>query len=176
MPSPTRALALAAALLCSAPAFARESQLPLRNGLEQVDRPDRWALGMMLGDPFGLSLKRYLGRNALDVYVAFAYGPGIRFGGDWLWNLGRIERHAKFDLDVYAGVGPFIGTFQGPCGGFFNRCNGDAYIGGRVPLGVELLLKEAPLTFGLEVAPGLGIASGGPGLLVDFDFVVRILL
>jgi hypothetical protein len=131
----------------------------------------------MLGDPLGLSLKHYLGgANAWDAYVAFAYGPGIRFGGDWLWNLGRIAQHRKFDLDLYAGVGPFIGTFQGPCGGFFNRCNGEAYFGGRVPIGIEMLLKEAPLTLGLEVAPGIGFASGGAGLLIDFVFLVRFLL
>ena len=168
-----RGFLLTAALLCTAPAFALESR---QIGLDPVDRPGRYALGLMLGDPFGVSLKRYLGANAWDAYVAFAYGPGFRFGGDWLWNLGRLERHRKFDLDLYAGVGPFIGTFQGPCGGFFNRCNGDAYLGARVPLGVELLLTEVPLTFGLEVAPGIGIAAGGPGLLVDFLFLVRLLL
>ena len=172
-----RARFLLVALLSVAPAFARDSR-PLQSGLDPVDRPARFALGFMLGDPFGLSLKRYLGRNAWDAYVAFAYAPGLRFGGDWLWNLGRLERHPKFDLDIYLGVGPFIGAFQGPCGpGFFvDRCNGDLYLGGRVPLGIELLLKEVPLTFGLEVAPGIAFAAGRGGLLLDFLFLVRLLL
>jgi hypothetical protein len=167
-----RALALTAALLCTGSGWARET------GLEPVQRPARWAVGLTVGDPFGLSLKRYLGAQAWDAYVAFAYGPGFRFGGDWLWNLGRLARQPKFDIDLYAGVGPFIGTFTGPCGpGFFdNRCNGDVYFGGRVPLGAELLLKEAPLTFGLEVAPGFGIAPGRAGLLLDFLLAIRYLL
>ena len=178
MPLRSARLFAIAALLCAVPTFARESRLPLQNGLDPVERPGRWALGFTLGDPFGLSLKRYAGRNAWDAYVAFAYGPGIRFGGDWLWNLGRIERQPKFDIDLYLGVGPFIGAFQGPCGpGFIaNRCNGDLYLGGRVPFGVELLLKEAPVTFGLELAPGIAFAAGRAGLLLDFLLAVRFLL
>lgn len=166
-----RALVLAAALVASAPAFARGDRL------EPVTYRDRFALGFLLGEPFGLSLKHYQGRNAWDAYVGF-YSPGLRFGGDWLWNLGRIEHQAKFDLDLYAGVGPFVGTFTGPCGPGFWRysCNGDAYLGARVPFGIEMLLKEAPLTFGLEIAPGLGIASGGAGLLLDAAFIFRFLL
>jgi hypothetical protein len=76
------------------------------------------------------------------------------------------------------GLGPFVGAFQGPCGpGFFdNRCNGDVYFGGRVPFGVELLLKEVPLTFGLELAPGLAFAPARAGLLLDFLFAIRWLL
>lgn len=169
-----RTLLVTAALLAAAPAWARDSRSP---GLDPADNPARWAVGFMLGDPFGLSLKRYLGAHAWDAYVAFAYGPGLRFGADWLWN-GRLERHAKFELDVYAGLGPFIGSFTGPCGpGFFdNRCNGDTYLGARVPLGAEILLREAPVTFGVEIAPGIAFAPGRAGLLLDFLLAVRFLL
>ena len=172
-----RALLVTAALLASAPSMARESRLPLQSGLQPADEPARWALGFLLGAPFGLSLKRYLGGpNAWDAYID-VLGPGYRFGGDYIWNLGRLERHAKFDLDVYAGVGPFVGVLQGPCGIGYLACgNGAAYVGGRVPVGVELLLKEAPLTFGVEVAPGIAVGSGIWGVLVDFLFAVRILL
>jgi hypothetical protein len=171
----TRALrcALAAALLLPLSAAARESRLEL------VDRPGRWALGFTLGDPFGLSLKRYLrGGHAWDLNLAFAYGPGLRFGGDWIWTLGRLERGAKFDLDIYLGVGPFLGVLSGPCGpGFLtNRCNNDAYFGGRVPFGVEVLLKEAPVTFGLEIAPGVAFAPGRGSGLLDFLLAIRFLL
>jgi hypothetical protein len=155
-----RALLLAAALLVATPAMAGP-----------------WGFGVMLGDPFGLSLKRYQGGNAWDLYMAFAYGPGFRFGGDWLWTVGRAEAHRKFDLDAYVGVGPFIGDLQGPCGpGFLtDRCNGDFYFGGRVPLGAEIRLKEAPISFGVELAPGVGFAPNRAGLLFDFFLVVRYL-
>ena len=147
------------------------------SGLQRVDQPARWGFGLMLGDPTGISLKRYLGAHAWDFYVGFAWGPGVRFGGDWLWSLGAIERGRKVDLTLYVGLGPFIGVSRGPCGpGFIaDRCNGDAYFGGRVPLGAELVLKEAPLTLGLEAAPALGFSAGGAGILIDFLFVVRYL-
>lgn len=170
-----RALLVIAALLCALPArAARET------GLQPVSLPPRWAVGLTLGEPFGLSVKRYLGgANAWDAYAAFVYGPGLRFGGDFIWTLGRIGRNPKLDVDVYAGVGPFIGAFEGWCGPGFARyqCgNGDFYFGGRVPLGVEVLLREAPVSFGLEVAPGIGIAPGFPWLLLDVAFAFRVLL
>jgi hypothetical protein len=165
-----RAAALAL-LLVAAPAFASE-------GLEPASRPARWGIGFTLGDPFGLTLKRYLGgAQAWDAYAAFAYGPGIRFGADWIWILGTAARARQLDLDIYLGVGPFIGAFEGPCGpGFFDqRCNGDIYFGGRVPVGAEMLFKEAPVSVGVELAPGLGFAPGRAGLLLDFLLAVRYL-
>ena len=171
-----KAGAALALLLVAGPALARDSQLPLRNGLTPLDQREAWGLGFTLGTPFGLTLKRYLaGSNSWDAYVALAYGPGLRVGADWLWGLGRLEQHAKFELDLYAGVGPFVGALQGPCGpGFFpDRCNGDAYAGGRVPVGVELLLREVPLALSLEVAPGLGFGPGRAGFLLDLDLGIR---
>ena len=164
-----RALACAA-LLAAAPVAAAPA------GLTPVHRPARWGLGLTVGDPFGVTLKRYLGNeNAWDVYAAFAYAPGVRFGGDWLWNLGRLAAERYFDLDAYAGVGPFVGVLSDPCGpGFINnRCNGDAYFGARVPLGLEMLLRRAPVTFGLEIAPGVGFAPARSGFLLDFLLAVR---
>jgi hypothetical protein len=166
-----------ALLLCAAPAVARDTRLPLQSGLDQVDRPARWAAGFMLGNPFGVSLKHY-GRNTFDLYFAFLYAPGARVGGDWIFNLGRAIRASKFDLDVYAGVGPFIGVMRGPCGSwyFYNACNGDGYIGGRVPFGAEILLKEAPVTFGLEIAPGLGFGPNVWGFIIDGLITLRFFL
>lgn len=160
--------ALACALLvAAAPAAAQ---------LTPVRRPARWGAGLTFGDPFGVSVKRYVGdQNAWDLYAAFAYGPGVRFGGDWLWDLGRIVAERDFDVDLYAGVGPFVGALSDPCGpGFLrDRCNGDAYVGGRAPLGAEMLLRRVPLTVGLELAPGVGFAPGRSGFLLDFLLAVR---
>ena len=151
---------------------------PPQGGLEPVTHAPQWAVGFTLGDPTGLSVKRYLGgRNAWDTYAAFAYGPGFRLGGDYLWNLGRIEHGAKVDFDAYIGGGAFVGILRGPCGvGFLDCGGGAAYVGGRVPVGVELTLHEAPMTLGVEVAPGIGIGSFGAGILVDFLLAIRFLL
>ncbi|MCA1828722.1 MAG: hypothetical protein ABR567_13775 [Myxococcales bacterium] len=166
-----RALLLTA-LLVAAPAMAA----PPRGALDTVSRPDRWAVGVMLGDPTGLTLKRYLGRNAFDAYLGF-WAPGLRFGADYLWNLGRLAHSPKVDLDLYVGGGAFAGALSGPCGPGFISCGGGAaYVGGRMPFGAELLLREAPVTFGAEIAPGLAAGNFGAGFLLDFLLIARVLL
>jgi|ERR1041384_8341144 hypothetical protein len=166
-----RAAALAL-LIATTPAFAA------REGLEAVNYRPGWGFGFTLGDPFGLTLKHYLGGSqAWDLYAAFAYGPGIRFGGDWIWTLGRAVKARQLDLDVYVGAGPFLGSFRGPCGpGWLNNpCNGDLYFGGRVPFGAEMLFKEAPVSVGVELGPGIWFAPGGAQLFLDLAFVFRFL-
>ncbi|TMA19926.1 MAG: hypothetical protein E6J88_17800 [Deltaproteobacteria bacterium] len=166
---------LATALLVTAPALARESRLPLQSGLQPIERAPRWGFGFMLGDPTGLTLKRYMGRNAFDAYLGF-WAPGLRFGADYLWNLGRLANSPKVELDIYAGGGGFAGALSGPCGPGFITCGGGAaYVGARMPLGAELLLKEAPFTFGVEIAPGLAAGNFGLGFILDFLLIARIL-
>ena len=143
--------------------------------------PSRWALGLSLGEPTGISAKKYLGgRNAFDVNLDFVYGPGFRFGADYLWGLGQLlTDRSVMNLNVYLGAGPFIGTLRGPCGGFYNwqdTCSGDVYLGGRMPIGIEAVFRNAPVTLGLEVAPGLAFAPGRVGLLVDASLMLRVLL
>jgi hypothetical protein len=139
-----------------------------------------YGLGVILGEPTGVSLKRYLPGGGWDAYVGFAYGPGVRFGFDWLWTLGNIARGQDVYLDGYVGVGPFLGTFAGQCNGGFinNTCNGDFYFGGRVPFGVEAIFRRAPVSLAVEIAPALGIVPAAParaGLLLDVLLAIRFL-
>ena len=143
--------------------------------------PSRWALGLSLGEPTGLSIKRYLGgRNAFDINLDAVYGPGFRLGFDYLWGLGQLlNDRSTMNLNVYLGVGPFIGSLRGPCGGFYNwqdTCSGDVYLGGRMPIGIEAVFRNAPITLGLEVAPGVAFAPGRAGILVDASLLLRVLL
>lgn len=159
------------AVLLAAPArFSRAFDQPGHSG---------YGLGLMLGEPTGVSLKRYLpGGGGWDAYVGFAYGPGVRFGGDWLWTLGNLAHNQDVSFDAYAGAGLLLGTFSGPCGGGFinNSCNGDLYFGGRVPIGVEAIFRRAPVSIGLEIAPGFGIVPPSrSGLLLDLLFAIRFL-
>jgi hypothetical protein len=88
---------LLALLLGAAPAaLARESKLPLDNRLAPVSRPAQWGLGVTLGEPFGLSLKRYLGgANAWDFNVALAYGPGCCSTSCLLFDTSLSESASK---------------------------------------------------------------------------------
>jgi hypothetical protein len=146
-----------------------------------VSEPPRWALGVTLGEPTGVSVKRYLGgRNAFDLNIDFVYGPGFRLGADYLWGLAQLlPDHSAADLNFYLGAGAFLGTLQGPCegfGGWRHDCNGDAYVGGRMPIGLEVVFKRVPFSLGLEVAPGIAFAPGRAGFILDASLVARILL
>lgn len=139
----------------------------------------RSSIGVTLGDPFGLTFKRYLSDgDAFDVNLALAYGPGLRLSADYLLQLDLLSERSKADLNAYIGVGPMIGFFTGPC--YFdygvNRCNdynNGVYVGGRVPIGLEAVFHEAPIAVGLEVAPGLAFAPGRVGYLLDVLLAVR---
>ena len=146
-----------------------------------VYQAPRWGIGLSLGEPTGITAKRYLGgRNAFDVYVGGAYGPGIRFGFDYLWGIAQLlSDRSSADLNFYLGVGPFVGVLRGPCAGLDNwryDCNGDLYAGGRMPFGLELKFRTAPFTVGIEVAPGIAFAPGRAGFLFDASLIARVLL
>lgn len=174
-----RHLLPAVALLClplSLPAFADTVVVVQSNPVYEAPR---WGIGLVLGTPTGLSLKRYLGRNAFDVYLGGVYGPGMRFGADYLWGLAQLVRAQSVNLDFYVGLGGFVGALRGPCGSFYNwqgTCNGDGYVGARVPIGLEFVFKSAPISLGLELAPGIAFAPDRQGFLFDGNLALRFLL
>ena len=169
-----------ALLLCLSLSARADTAVVIETAPYTTSDAPRWGLGMMLGEPTGITLKRYLGgRHAFDVYLGGAYGPGVRVGFDYLWGIARLlsDRSAA-DLNFYLGVGPFVGVLRGPCGGIDNwryQCDGDLYAGGRMPIGLELKFRTAPFSLGLEVAPGLAFAPGRAGYIVDASLVARVL-
>jgi hypothetical protein len=167
-----RGIALAV-VIASTPALAQDQRV--RPGTHAP----QWAAGLTLIDPTGITFKRYLGgRDSFDLGVGFLYGPGARFYADYLRDFARVFANPDLFLDLYAGLGGFVGVLSSPCGpGFLNdRCNGDIYAGARVPLGAEVLFRKAPFTAGLELAPGFAVAPGRAGFLLDFMLIGRALL
>ncbi len=61
-----------------------------------------------------------------------------------------------------------VGSLTHPCQfyGDFGTCNGDGYIGARIPFVLELW-PRAPLNFGLQIAPGLAFNQNNVTGLVD---------
>ncbi len=163
---------LIAALLLAGGARAQSMAPP--------SEPARWGVGLMLGAPTGLTVKRWLGgREAFDLGFGGAYGPGVRFWGDYIFGLARIPADtSNVSLDLYLGVGPMVGVYSGPCAFYADyRCGGgNAYVGGRVPFGIEAVFRKTPLAVGFELAPGIAIASPGIGGTFDLAFTARFLL
>ncbi len=158
-----------ASLFASAPSQASSS----------VSQPTGWGLGLMLSFPTGITAKQWLGGpNAWDSGVGV--GPGVRLHADYLWGLAQLlPNTSDATLDAYLGAGPVVGVARGWCGLSFDpggACEGGPlFAGGRVPVGLDLRLRRAPLDLGLEVAPGLWLAPSPSGLLDAFLFV-RVLL
>ncbi len=126
-----------------------------------------FGLGLIIGEPTGLSAKYYLGgNNALDFGVAWSLGRHSSFHAhaDYL-------RH-KFDVfEVETGRLPFYyGVGARVLGGE------DGAVGIRIPVGVSYYFQNDPLEIFFEVVPILDLApsttfsgNGGLGIRYYFD-------
>lgn len=130
------------------------------------DRP--FGLGVILGDPSGLSAKYYLGgrSTALDFALAFdTYGPTdgwMYFHGSYLIHPSVLGRGDGVEFPWHVGIGAFAMS-----GRFGNDVVDDLdFVGLRVPLGVDADLEAIPLQFFADLALRVSII---PGTDIDFD-------
>jgi len=145
-----------------------------------VRQPNSLALGLMIGNPLGISGKFWLGgSDAVDIGVGA--GPGLRLQGSYLWGLAQLLSNPRdAQLDFYVGAGALVGGGGGYCGFYgrwgYHRCGGGAYVGARIPVGIDLRLREAPLSFALELAPGVALGADRAGALLDGILYARVVL
>lgn len=122
-------------------------------------------VGLILGEPTGLSLKTSLRpRGALDAAAAWSFaGDGyLHLHGDLLfhnWNATNLQVE-EGRLGFYYGIGARV-VFR----------NNDPRLGIRVPLGLSYLISDTPLELFGELAPILDLTpdtrfrvNGGLGL------------
>src|SRR5690554_3865213 len=99
-------------------------------------------LGIMLGEPSGISLKSWNNSNtAWDLGLAWSLSgkDAIHIHGDHLW-------HKWLDVDK-GSLAFFYGI--GARAVFAN----DAYIGVRIPFGLNYLIQDSPVGIFFELAP-----------------------
>lgn len=122
---------------------------------------DAIGLGIMVGEPTGLSAISWLGGgNALDLVAAWSFrGPGSFYlHADYQFH-GFVER----PMTLFSGLGGFI------------VLQDDPVLGLRIPLGISFLFQQAPMDLFLELAPGITLAPAtdffvGGGLGFRFYF------
>jgi hypothetical protein len=130
-----------------------------------------FGLGLILGDPTGLSGKYFISRtSAVDfaVGVGFVDGTALHVHVDYLVHLARLAAQSAFVLDLTLGVGPKLrihGSGKRGGGGF-------TAFGPRVPIGLAMGLNGAPVDLFLEVAPGFSIVPG-VGFFIDVGLGAR---
>lgn len=147
---------IAVALLATIPAgaFAQESQAPSGFGV-----------GVILGEPTGLSLKHWLDREqAIDAAAAWSFSgnTSFQFHVDYLFH--------RYDLLDAAGAGEEFPVYYGVGARVKAKDNDDRTLFGiRIPLGITYLFADAPFDIFVEVVPVLDLA---PDVDVDINAAI----
>ncbi|AKU91492.1 hypothetical protein [Vulgatibacter incomptus] len=148
-----------------------------------VRQPNAWGLGFMLGSPTGITAKHWLGgSDAIDIGVGA--GPGFRVHADYLWGVAQLLNNTSdLHLDFYIGAGGLLGVARGWCSWYDDHhrryrsfCNDGGFLGVRVPVGLDFVLRRAPISLGIEIAPGIVVSPHDADALVDAFFFARVKL
>ena len=121
-----------------------------------------FGMGIMLGEPSGLSGKLWSGgNNAFDFGLAWSTSKnsGVAFHADYVWHKMDMITVDKGALPFYYGIGVR----------YRNRDNSDDNIGVRVPFGLDYLFAQSAFDVFFEVVPILDLAPD-----TDFDINVAI--
>lgn len=138
----------------------RRSGMFLILGLLTLAAPARGqeglGLGIIVGEPTGLSLKTWLTKStAFDLAAAWSFaGEGsFHVHGDYLIHNYKVFRVEKGSLPLYYGVGARVRAHDhGP------DQNDDVDVGIRIPVGLTYLFQNDPFDLFLEVVPILDVA------------------
>ncbi len=127
-----------------------------------------FGMGVMIGEPTGISFKGWLNHtNAIDGGLAWSFAPkgsSVHLHADYLWHSYNVFK-TREELLLYYGLGV---RFKG-------AADGDARFGVRVPIGLDFVIRTAPVDVFLEFAPIVDLApstelSGNAGLGVRYFF------
>ena len=108
-------------------------------------------IGLVLGDPTGVSGKMWIaGNSAVDAAAAWSFGQtsAIHFHIDYLYHLLSLLKVPKGKLPFYFGVGGRV------------KLETDIRIGVRVPVGIAYIFETVPLDIFLEIAPIVDLYPG----------------
>ena len=114
-------------------------------------QPSGFGLGLMGGDPSGLSLKIWTGeRTAIDAGLGYSYlryGAAPAFHVDALWHTRSVVSEDDGFLPFYIGVGGRVKFADEP------RGYPNMRLGVRIPFGVEYVFPVFPLGLFFELVP-----------------------
>jgi hypothetical protein len=122
---------------------------------------DGIGVGVMVGEPTGLSLKKWIeASHALDAGVAWSFSENasLHFHGDYLFHRFDILSIPELSgaLPIHYGLGFRIKLKESNQGR--GRNNDDAMIGVRIPVGVSYLLPDVPIDVFAEIVPVFDVA------------------
>lgn len=139
----------------------------------KADAPGPFGLGIVIGDPTGLSGNYKLSvERSVDAAIAWSFGryQGFELHADYLWhraNLFRIE-HVSFAWH-YGFGGRLISAEERDV---INRpANATTYFGPRIPIGISTDFNKSTFELFSELALVMNLI---PATNFDFDFGVGV--
>jgi hypothetical protein len=119
-----------------------------------IDAGD-WEAGIILGEPTGFSMKFWTTWNTgLDIGLAWSFGDNghVHLHADYLFHNFNVFEIDEGDLPVYFGIG-----------GRVRLEDDDSRVGLRIPIGMEYILADTPLSFFFELVPIVDFAPETEG-------------
>ena len=119
------------------------------NNLTAQDK--HFGLGIILGEPTGLSGKQWIGETtAIDGSLAWSFGKkdALHIHADFLVHHYNLLKVKKGRLPIYYGIGGRI------------KLEEKGKVGVRIPVGLDYLIKDAPLDTFIELVPILELIPG----------------
>lgn len=133
-----------------------------------------FGLGIMLGEPTGISAKYWMGGDrALAFGLAWgglgSAGGYLHVHGDYLFHNFSLINVSQGKLPLYFGPGLRMRTWSGDRYWNNDKTSGQSRIGIRFPVGLSYLFDGAPVDVFLEVVPTLDLI---PGTSFDLDAAI----
>jgi hypothetical protein len=127
---------------------------------------EAFGIGVLLGEPTGLSAKVRLGEtSAIDAAAAWSFldEGSFYFHADYLFHFTDVFSVDPGELPLYVGAGGKIALREDP------------FLGVRIPVGIAYEFETVPLDVFFEVAPGVGLipetsADFGGGIGIRYYF------
>lgn len=127
--------------------------------------PSTFEIGIMIGDPTGLSAKfRTAPDRAVDAGLSYSAGNYIELISDYFWQFPNAFANASqgsisTDFVPYVGLGIACLFSSGnraerSANAYRGQNLSNTAVGPRIPLGMEYLPKSLPLSFFAEIVPG----------------------
>lgn len=130
----------------------------------RADSPGPFGLGLILGDPTGLSANyRFAGDRSVDGALAWNFGrwPGFEIRSDYLWHRKNVFHGGKFGFDLHYGIGGRLISIDD------RRETDRTYFGPRLAVGLGTNFNRSALEVFTELALVMNII---PGTSADLDF------
>src|SRR5262245_11820038 len=113
-----------------------------------------FGLGVIIGEPTGLSMKFWQSRStAIDLAAAWSFidESAFHLHADFLWHKFDLIRVSEGKLPLYFGLGARVKFTD-------SNSDNDAKVGIRFPVGLDYLFASVPFDAFVEVVPILDVA------------------